>query len=281
MREAGGGEPPRELARLIEESFGGAEQFKEKLSTAAVGQFGSGWAWLVARGKKLEVIATSNAQTPITMGATPLLAIDVWEHAYYVDYENRRPDYVKAVIDRLLNWEFALSSWTSRSSQGRSTGARFGDNPNVAWIPQPLLLGERAIAAWLALLRDGLRDDRRGRHDAPHAPGLIVEWQPIVGAIPPLTTRNGRRRSRSTATPEYRLRNHDMTLEGFKGIFWWSTPTGCSGASSAGVLPAFPLVHRAAGFPRGCLAARGIFALEPPGSGGLVHGEERPWTIRA
>jgi Fe-Mn family superoxide dismutase len=108
MREAGGGEPPLELARLIEDSFGGAEQFKEKLSTAAVDQFGSGWAWLVARGKKLVVIATSYAQTPITMGATPLLAIDVWEHAYYVDYENRRPDYVKAVIDRLLNWEFAL-----------------------------------------------------------------------------------------------------------------------------------------------------------------------------
>jgi len=108
MREAGGGEPPREIRRLIDDSFGGAEQFKEKLSTAAVDQFGSGWAWLVARGKKLEVITTSNAQTPITMGATPLLAIDVWEHAYYVDYENRRPDYVKAVIDRLLNWEFAL-----------------------------------------------------------------------------------------------------------------------------------------------------------------------------
>ena len=108
MREAGGGEPPREIRRLIDDSFGGAEQFKEKLSNAAVDQFGSGWAWLVARGKKLEVITTSNAQTPITMGATPLLTIDVWEHAYYVDYENRRPEYVKAVIDRLLNWEFAL-----------------------------------------------------------------------------------------------------------------------------------------------------------------------------
>ena len=108
MREAGGGEPPREIARLIDDSFGSAEQFKEKFSTAAVDQFGSGWAWLVARGKKLEVITTSNAQTPMTMGATPLLTIDVWEHAYYVDYENRRPEYVKAVIDRLLNWEFAL-----------------------------------------------------------------------------------------------------------------------------------------------------------------------------
>ena len=108
MRKGGGGDPPRSVARLIDDSFGGAAQFHEKLSTAAVDQFGSGWAWLVARGQKLEILTTSNAQTPITMGATPLLAIDVWEHAYYVDYENRRPDYVKAVIDRLLNWEFAL-----------------------------------------------------------------------------------------------------------------------------------------------------------------------------
>jgi len=108
LRPNGAGEPPRKIARLIEESFGGAPQFKEKFAQAAVDQFGSGWAWLVARGGKLEVIATSNAQTPITMGATPLLAIDVWEHAYYLDYENRRPEFVKAVIDGLLNWDFAL-----------------------------------------------------------------------------------------------------------------------------------------------------------------------------
>jgi len=108
LRPNGAGEPPRKIARLIDESFGGAPQFKEKLAQAAVDQFGSGWAWLVARGGKLEVIATSNAQTPITMGATPLLAIDVWEHAYYLDYENRRPEFVKAVIDGLLNWDFAL-----------------------------------------------------------------------------------------------------------------------------------------------------------------------------
>ena len=108
MREGGGGIPPRAIARLIDDSFGGATQFTEKLSSAAADQFGSGWAWLVARGQKLEIIPTSNAQTPIVMGATPLLTIDVWEHAYYVDYENRRPDYVKAVIERLLNWDFAL-----------------------------------------------------------------------------------------------------------------------------------------------------------------------------
>ena len=108
LRPGGGGEPPRELARTLEQSFGDYSRFKEKFAQAAVDQFGSGWAWLVARGDKLEVISTSNAQTPIAMGATPLLTIDVWEHAYYIDYENRRPEFVNAVIDKLLNWDFAL-----------------------------------------------------------------------------------------------------------------------------------------------------------------------------
>src|SRR4051812_39819567 len=107
LRPGGGSEPPRAIGRLLEESFGGIPQFREKFAQAAVDCFGSGWAWLVARGNKLEILATSNANTPITMGATPLLTIDVWEHAYYVDYENRRPEFVNAVIDKLLNWEFA------------------------------------------------------------------------------------------------------------------------------------------------------------------------------
>jgi Fe-Mn family superoxide dismutase len=107
LRPGGGGEPPRAIGRLLEDSFGGYPQFREKFAQAAVDQFGSGWAWLVARGEKLEIIATSNANTPITMGATPLLTIDVWEHAYYLDYENRRPEFVDAVIDQLLNWKFA------------------------------------------------------------------------------------------------------------------------------------------------------------------------------
>lgn len=109
LKPRGGAEPSRALARRIDESFGGHAQFKEQFSKAAVDCFGSGWAWLVARGDKLEILATSNANTPITMGATPLLTIDVWEHAYYVDYENRRPEFVNAVIDQLLNWDFAAA----------------------------------------------------------------------------------------------------------------------------------------------------------------------------
>jgi Fe-Mn family superoxide dismutase len=108
LRAPGSGSPPRAIEKLIDDSFGGFPQFREKLAQAAVDQFGSGWAWLVVRGNKLEVMATSNAQTPITMGAMPLLTIDVWEHAYYLDYENRRPEFVDAVIDRLLNWKFAM-----------------------------------------------------------------------------------------------------------------------------------------------------------------------------
>ncbi len=107
LKPRAGGEPPKVIAKRIEESFGGYAQFKEKFSQTAVDTFGSGWAWLVARGDKLEILSTANAATPITMGAMPLLAIDVWEHAYYIDYENRRPEFVDAVIDRLLDWSFA------------------------------------------------------------------------------------------------------------------------------------------------------------------------------
>ena len=103
----GGGSPSGELARRIDSDLGGIDSFKKAFEKAAVECFGSGWAWLVLRDGKLEILSTSNAGTPITMGATPLLTLDVWEHAYYVDYENRRPEYVKAVIGRLLNWEFA------------------------------------------------------------------------------------------------------------------------------------------------------------------------------
>ena len=106
----GGGEPPAALKQKIEASFGSVDAFKKEFAAAAVSQFGSGWAWLVLEDDKLKVIKTANAEDPLTTGKKPLLTIDVWEHAYYLDYQNRRPDYVNAVLDKLINWEFALQN---------------------------------------------------------------------------------------------------------------------------------------------------------------------------
>jgi Fe-Mn family superoxide dismutase len=99
--------PSKDLADRIEKDFGGMAKFKEQFAAAALGQFGSGWAWLVLDGGLLKVTKTPNAETPITTAAKPLLTLDVWEHAYYLDYQNKRADYVAAVLDKLLNWEFA------------------------------------------------------------------------------------------------------------------------------------------------------------------------------
>lgn len=107
LRAKGGGEPPADLKKLIDASFGGVDALKKELATAATGQFGSGWAWFAADGSKLKVMKTANADSPLTAGLKPLLTIDVWEHAYYLDYQNRRADYVNAVLDKLINWEFA------------------------------------------------------------------------------------------------------------------------------------------------------------------------------
>ncbi len=107
----GGGEPVGELGAKITEDFGSFDKFKDELKSAAATQFGSGWAWLVLDGEKLKVVKTGNAQTPSTSGQKPILTIDVWEHAYYLDYQNRRPDYVATVIDNLLNWEFAAENF--------------------------------------------------------------------------------------------------------------------------------------------------------------------------
>ncbi len=107
LSKAGGGEPPLILKQKIESSFGDLNSCKKELATAAMTQFGSGWAWLVMNGDKLEVSKTSNAESPLTNGIKPLLVIDVWEHAYYLDYQNRRVDYVNAVIEKLINWGFA------------------------------------------------------------------------------------------------------------------------------------------------------------------------------
>jgi len=103
-----GGEPAGKIKDALESSFGGVKEFKEAFVKAAVGQFGSGWAWLVKGADgKLKITTTANADTPIAHGETPLFTADVWEHAYYLDFQNRRPDHVTAWLDKLANWSFA------------------------------------------------------------------------------------------------------------------------------------------------------------------------------
>ena len=110
LKPKGGGEPPTALKHKMEAAFGSVDACKKELADNAVGQFGSGWAWLVLEGSKLKVIKTANADTPLAQGFRPLLTIDVWEHAYYLDYQNKRADHVNAVIDKLANWEFAAEN---------------------------------------------------------------------------------------------------------------------------------------------------------------------------
>ena len=106
----GAGAPTGKLLEALKRDLGSVEDAKKQLVEAAVAQFGSGWAWLVAEGGKLKVVKTPNAQTPLTQGQTPLLAIDVWEHAYYLDWQNRRKEHVQAVVDKLLSWKFAAAN---------------------------------------------------------------------------------------------------------------------------------------------------------------------------
>jgi Fe-Mn family superoxide dismutase len=110
LKPNGGGEPPIALKRLMESSFGGLADCKKELAEAATEEFGSGWAWLVQDGEKLKIIKTDNSNTPLTQRVKPLLTIDVWEHAYYLDYQNRRVDYVNALLDKLANWGFAAEN---------------------------------------------------------------------------------------------------------------------------------------------------------------------------
>jgi superoxide dismutase, Fe-Mn family len=106
----GGSKAEGELLKKITASFNSLDNLNRELSNAAMAQFGSGWVWLILEGDKLKVVKTGNADNPLVAGQKPILTIDVWEHAYYLDYQNRRADYVKAVVDHLLNWEFAASN---------------------------------------------------------------------------------------------------------------------------------------------------------------------------
>jgi Fe-Mn family superoxide dismutase len=110
LRPKGGGEPPVVLKQEIEASFVTLDACKKELANAATSQFGSGWAWLVLDAGKLKVVKTGNADLPLTRGMKPLLTIDVWEHAYYLDYQNRRADYVNLVLEKLINWGFAMEN---------------------------------------------------------------------------------------------------------------------------------------------------------------------------
>jgi len=105
MKKGGGGEPKGELAKALEKSFGGYSGFKEKLTEAGTKVFGSGWAWLVMEGNQLKIESSANQDTPLSQGKQPLLGVDVWEHAYYLKYQNRRPDYLAAWFN-VINWDF-------------------------------------------------------------------------------------------------------------------------------------------------------------------------------
>lgn len=112
MKPNGGGKPTGELAAKIDADFGSYEKFVEAFKTAATTQFGSGWAWLVVDANgKLAVTKTGNADLPMAHGQKALLTVDVWEHAYYIDYQNRRPDFVSTFLDKLANWEFAAENF--------------------------------------------------------------------------------------------------------------------------------------------------------------------------
>ncbi len=103
--------PSAQLKAKIEADFGSFQKLRDDFANAAVTQFGSGWAWLVVDGGKLKLMQTANAETPLATGQHALLTVDVWEHAYYLDYQNRRPDYVATILDKVLNWEFASENF--------------------------------------------------------------------------------------------------------------------------------------------------------------------------
>ena len=103
----GGGEPNGAIAAKIAEDFGSVDAFKAEFIAGGVGQFGSGWVWLAADGGKLKIVKTANAASPLTDGMTPILVADLWEHTYYLDFQNRRPDFLASFLDNLVNWDFA------------------------------------------------------------------------------------------------------------------------------------------------------------------------------
>ena len=130
MQPSGGGEPRGEIAKRLGESFGASGGFRRKFIEAAVGQFGSGWAWLVLKNGKIDIVTTPDAFNPLVSGDAPLLTCDVWEHAYYLDYQNRRQAFVEAFLDHLVNWDFVskqlieAETRSAREAPARAVGGR-------------------------------------------------------------------------------------------------------------------------------------------------------------
>lgn len=116
MKPNGGGSIPGELEKKIASDLGGVEKFKTDFQDAGKTQFGSGWAWLAVKNGKLEIMKTPNGENPLVHGAEPILGVDVWEHSYYIDYRNRRPDYLKAFVENLVNWEHVAEMFSKTSA---------------------------------------------------------------------------------------------------------------------------------------------------------------------
>ena len=127
MTPNGGGEPKGELLQSIEEAFGDYKTFRDKFVAAGAGQFGSGWVWLVLDSGKAKIVGTANAETPVTGSAMPLITCDVWEHAYYLDYQNRRPDFLSTFIDKLVDWEFAADNFKNQGEGAAAAARRYQD----------------------------------------------------------------------------------------------------------------------------------------------------------
>jgi len=126
MKPGGGGQPFGAIADLLDRDLDGYENFRKVFKQTAIDQFGSGWGWLLMKGGELDIVSTSNGDNPLTADARPLLTVDVWEHAYYLDYRNKRPDFVEAFLDKLVNWEKVNERLNAAGSdlQGASTKKR-------------------------------------------------------------------------------------------------------------------------------------------------------------
>lgn len=121
------GSPRGDLSRLIDDQFGSLDNFRREFKDSATGQFGSGWTWLIADGDTLAIVSTSNAHSPVTTDTTPLLTLDLWEHAYYLDYQNSRKRYVDAFLEHLINWDFAEANLNAFETRGQLGGTVAGE----------------------------------------------------------------------------------------------------------------------------------------------------------